>query len=157
MSSKEFTPSENKDEETIDLQSFFRVVSLFKWKILTLSFIVTLLAIVIVYSITPRYSATATMLIEAEQANVVSIEEVYGLNSGKKEYFVTQLQILKSRHISSKVVDKLALTSHHEFDPDQQPEQFNLVETIKSFLPFLPQNIDDSTETEKLYLSLIHI
>lgn len=152
MSSKEFTPSEVKEEETIDLQSFFRVVSLFKWKILTLSFIVTLLAIVIVYSITPRYIATATMLIEAEQANVVSIEEVYGLNSGKKEYFVTQLQILKSRQISSKVVDKLALTSHHEFDPDQQPEQFNLVGAIKSFLPFLPQDVDDSTEEEKLYI-----
>lgn len=151
MSLKELDTPENK-EETIDLQNFFRVVSRFKWKILTLSFIVTVLAIVVVYSITPKYIAKATLLIEAEQANVVSIEEVYGLNSGKKEYFVTQLEILKSRQIASKVVDKLNLISHPEFDPEQQPEQFSLIDTVKSYLPFLPQDIDNSTKEEKLYV-----
>ena len=152
MSLKQLNQQNNSEEETIDLQNFFRVVSRFKWKILALAFIVTILAIVIVYSITPKYIATATLLIEAEQANVVSIEEVYGLNYGKKEYFVTQLEILKSRHISSKVVDKLELITHPEFDYDQHPEKFNLVGSIKELLPFLPQKIYNWTEEEKRYI-----
>ena len=141
-----------QNDETIDLQNFFNVISRFKWKILSLAFVVTLLATVIVFSITPKFIATATLLIEAEQANVVSIEEVYGLNSGKKEYFVTQLEILKSRQISTKVVEKLNLTQHAEFDSDQQDKQFELKSFIKENLPFLPQEIDDSSIEKKQYI-----
>ncbi len=143
------TPSVQADE-TIDLHNFFLVLNRFKWKILSLAIIITILVIVIVFSITPRYSASATLLIESEQANLVSIEEVYGLNSGKKEYFTTQVEILKSRQISARVIDKLNLVNHPEFDPDQQPKQFNVIKFIKELLPFLPYKMEaDSPEQEK--------
>lgn len=139
-------------DETIDLQNFFSVISRFKWKILSLAFVVTILVTVIVFSITPRYSATATLLIEAEKANVVSIEEVYGLNSGKKEYFVTQLEILKSRQISARVVKKLNLVKHPEFDIEQQTEKLNLTTFIKKNLPFLPQNMEEKSIEKQDYI-----
>jgi capsular exopolysaccharide synthesis family protein len=139
------------EEESIDLQNLFRVIFRFKWRIISLALIVSTLVTIILFSITPIYVAKATLLIEAEQANIVSIEEVYGLNSGKKEYFVTQLEILRSKHIASRVVDKLNLTVHPEFDPDQQPEEFSLISFIKDNLPFLPQTIDDQSEEGALY------
>ena len=139
-------------DETIDLQNFFSVILRFKWRILSLALTVTLLAIVIVFSITPRFSATATLLIEAEQANVVSIEEVYGLNSGTQEYFVTQLEILRSKQISALVVEKLNLVNHPEFDLDLQNEPFNFVDFIKENLPFLPQKINSDSIEKKRYI-----
>ncbi|MBU2892253.1 polysaccharide biosynthesis tyrosine autokinase [Colwellia sp. D2M02] len=140
------------NDDTIDLQNFFQVILRFKWRILSLAFIVTLLATVIVFSLTPKYFAKATLLIEAEQANVVSIEEVYGINSNSQEYFVTQLEILKSKHISARVIKRLDLVNHPEFDPDQQAEKFNLVSFIKEKLPFLPQSVEDISEKQQAYI-----
>jgi len=138
------------EDNTVDLQYYFKVIQRFKWRIISLAIIVTLLASVIVFSITPQYKASATLLIQAEQANVVSIEEVYGLDSGRKEYFLTQFEILKSQHLARRVVEKLALTQHAEFDPDQQEKSFNLISEIKARLPFLPQETINLTKQERL-------
>jgi capsular exopolysaccharide synthesis family protein len=141
-----------ENEEAIDLQHYIRVIQRFKWRILSLAFIITLLTSVVVFSITPKYTASATLLIQAENANVVSIEEVYGIDSGQKEYLFTQFEILKSQQIASRVVEKLDLVSHPEFDPDQQPQKFNLIEKIKTWLPFLPNKIVYYSDEEKLRL-----
>ncbi len=126
--------------EPVDLEYYFRVLKRSIWSILGLAFIITLLATVIVFSITPKYTATATLLIQEEKANIVSIEEVYGLDSGRKEYLSTQFEILKSIQIAQRVIEKLNLISHPEFDPDQQDEGFNFADKIKAFLSFLPRD-----------------
>ena len=141
-------PKNNTD--TLDLLYYIRVIQRFKWRILSLAFIITLLTSVVVFSLTPKYSASATLLIQAEQANVVSIEEVYGVDSGRKEYFFTQFEILKSRQIAQRVVDRLNLLKHPEFDADQQPKKFNLINEIKALLPFLPQKSFNISEEETL-------
>jgi len=138
------------ENETIDLQHYFRVIQRFKWRILSLAIIVTLLTIVIVSSIIPKYMASATLLIQAEQANVVSIEEVYGVDSGRKEYFFTQFEILKSQELAQRVVERLNLIEHPEFDPDQKAESFDLLSKIKSLLPFLPNKVTHYSEEQKL-------
>lgn len=134
--------------ETIDLEYYFKVLQRAKWRILSLAFIITLLATVIVFSVTPKYTASATLLIQSEQANVVSIEEVYGLDSGRKEYLFTQFEILKSTEIAQRVVDKLALTSHPEFDPDLQENAFDLVGKVKGALSFIPKKEYQYTKEE---------
>ncbi|WP_286263347.1 GumC family protein [Thalassotalea atypica] len=137
-------------DETIDLQTYFKVIYRAKWSILSLAFAITILATVIVFSTTPKYTATATLLIQAEQANVVSIEQVYGIDSGQDEYLFTQFEILKSKHLAQRVIDKLNLVSHPEFDPDRKKENFDIVGMIKSFLPFLPQEKYTYTESQRL-------
>lgn len=124
-------------EEVIDLRHYWRIVDRFKWRIAALSVAVAMLTAVVVFSMTPRYQASATLMIEAEQAKALSIEEVYGLDSSRKEYFLTQFEILKSRKIAERVVERLALTSHPLFDPDQRPP--SLKSRIKDWLAFLPQ------------------
>jgi len=141
--------TEIKETENIDLQYYFRVIQRFKWRIISLAFVITLLVAVIVFSITPQYKATATLLIQAEQANVVSIEEVYGFDSSRQDYLFTQFEILKSKEIARRVVDKLNIVDHPEFDPDKQPEQFNLMNKLKVLLPFLPQQLDLLSEQDK--------
>lgn len=150
LSLLEQTQHSAADNETIDLQYYFRVIQRFKWRILSLAFIITLLTTVVVFSITPKYTATATLLIQSEKANVVSIEEVYGLDSGRQEYLFTQFEILKSKQLALRVVEKLNLINHPEFDPDQQQKKFDLIGKIKSLLPFLPQHINKATDEEKL-------
>lgn len=126
------------EEETIDLREYWSVIRRHIWGIFGLSFAITILAIVIVFSLTPIYKASTTILLESQEANVVSIEEVYGINSKNMDYYYSQLEIIKSRSIAEKVVNKLNLISHPEFDPTQREEpfiKFSLTAFVKDMLP----------------------
>ncbi len=126
------------DEESIDLREYGAIIRRHLWGIIGLSLTVTLLAIVVVFSLTPIYKANTTILLESQEANVVSIEQIYGINSKNMDYYYSQLEIIKSRSIAEKVVQKLNLTRHPEFDPRQQPEpviKFSLSGFIKDLLP----------------------
>lgn len=126
------TPSNSAEIAEIDLRHYWSVVWREKWRISALVFVVALIALVVVFSLTPIFRSTATLLIEAKAANVVSIEEVYGIDSTQREYFATQFEILNSRQLAEEVIADLNLESHPEFDPLKQ-------ESIRRFLPFLPE------------------
>jgi succinoglycan biosynthesis transport protein ExoP len=103
--------------EVIDLGHYWSVVRRQFKKIIALSSVTTLISILVVLSLTPKYSATSTLLIEASESKVLSIEEVYGLSGNGSEYFLTQFEILKSRDMASRVVEKLNLVNSAEFNP----------------------------------------
>ncbi|MGB3726617.1 MAG: exopolysaccharide transport family protein, partial [Glaciecola sp.] len=144
------------DSDVIDFTQYFQTVLRYIWRIIGLAVFLTLLATLIVLSITPKYTASVSLLIEAEQANVLSIEEIYGLDSSRKEYFQTQYEILRSRQIASRVVDRLALHENDYFNSDMIEANksgfasmvSNIKSSIKSALPFLPQ-AESKTYTEQ--------
>ena len=119
----------------IDLRHYWNIVWREKWGIAGLVAIVSVMTVVILSNMTPIYESTATMLIEAKEANVVSIEEVYGIDSSQREYFATQFEILNSRSLAGQVVDQFALTKNPEFDPRQQKPLFD----YRRYIPFLPE------------------
>ena len=104
------------DDDIIDLRQIFHVLNSHRWAIVGFTAAVTLIAILIVFSMTPIYQATTTLQIEQEQAKVVSIEEVYGLEGGNDSYLNTQFEVLKSRAVLEKVVNKLGLINNPEFN-----------------------------------------
>lgn len=106
------------DDDIIDLRQIFHVLNSHRWAIVGFTAAVTLIAILIVFSMTPIYQATTTLQIEQEQAKVVSIEEVYGLEGGNDSYLNTQFEVLKSRAVLEKVVNKLGLINNPEFNAE---------------------------------------
>ena len=119
--SRAMTTQQNDDDE-IDLLKLWQTIWRRKWSIITLTFIVMMVTVLIVLSLTPIYRAATTLLIEQKQAKVVSIEQVYGMDGGGNEYLQTQFELLKARSLAERVVRELNLTAHPEFDPRQQPE-----------------------------------
>jgi len=135
-------------QEEIDLRQYWSTITRHKWGIAGLALVITLLTALVVFSMNPIYRATATLLIESQEANVVSIEEIYGLDTRNAEYYATQFEILKSRGLAEKVIDRLNLATHPEFDPEQQSSRFSL----RSILPiglFDSDNKIEPTATEK--------
>jgi len=114
-----FLPEEQK-EERVELVEYWRSISRRKWSVIGLALAITLLTAVIAYSIKPIFRSTATVLIETGKSKVVSVEEVYGGISGNREFFQTQAEIMRSRELARKVITKLGLTKHPEFDPRQR-------------------------------------
>jgi polysaccharide biosynthesis transport protein len=107
------------DEDTIDLQPYIQVLRRRKGAIFGLTLLFALVAGLIALSMTPVYESTATLMIQAKNANVVSIQEVYGIDSIGKEYYQTQFEVLKSRQLTERVINKLKLDRNPEFLPKE--------------------------------------
>jgi len=112
-------PNQPAGDDFIDLGRLFRAVMRHKWAILALAFAITLATGMLVFSMEPVYKASASLVLESEEANVVNVEQVYGLGLGgdSYEYSQTQFEILKSRSLAERVVRKLKLYEHPAFLP----------------------------------------
>jgi polysaccharide biosynthesis transport protein len=118
----------------IDLRHYWNIINRRKWSIIGLALAVGLLTTLVVFAMTPIYRASATLLIESQAANVVSIEEVYGLDTHNLDYLATQIEIMGGRRIAETVVDGLELIEQPEFRPEHQPPILDL--DWRSWLPF---------------------
>jgi len=108
--------NENPQSEVVlDLSAYLTVIMRSKWQIISFALVSTLLVIMVTLTLIPRYTATATLLIEAEQSKAVSFDEVYGLDTSKKEYYLTQFEVIKSDSIAREVITKLDLKAHADF------------------------------------------
>ena len=106
-------------EETLDIVEYWRAIAKRRWSILGLTLLIAVLTALVVFAMRPTYRGTATLLIEQGKTKVVSIEEVYSSGLIQREYYQTQVEILKSEELARKVVQKLKLTTHPDFDPRQ--------------------------------------
>ncbi len=113
--SKRLTLRGDGDDEQIDLRRYWYVVQKHKWSILGPAFIITVLAGLVVSVMNPVYRSTATLIIEAQQPKVLSIEEISGVNSSTENYIQTQIETLKSRDLARRVINKLKLSERPEF------------------------------------------
>lgn len=71
-------------EEIIDLGKYFQLIKQSWLKITMFTLVITILTTLVVFALTPKYVATATLLIESKQKKAVSIEEVVGIDSNQK-------------------------------------------------------------------------
>ncbi len=75
---------------------------------------------------TPKYQATAKVLIEHEAPRVVSFQEVAPLNA-TQDYYQTQYEIMRSRPLVEKVMAQLGL-------PARRPELAKATDPVAAFL-----------------------
>ena len=127
------------DDGGIELREYLNILSNYKWAVITLSLTITILSALYIYSQTPMYRATATILLDPQKQQVISIQEVYGLPNVYYEYYQTQLQIIKSRELLGRVVDKLNLKPGSLAIPEAQKPKFSF--NWRSWIPdgWLPQ------------------
>src|SRR5205085_4251039 len=106
-------------DESLNIVEYWRAITKRRWGILGLTLLLSVIAALIAFSLRPTYRSTATLLIEQGKSKVVSIEEVYSQGLIQREYYQTQVEILKSEELARKVVKRLSLTTHPDFDPRQ--------------------------------------
>lgn len=130
--------------ETLDLVIYWRAIGKRKWAILACAVAISAIAAVAVNLQTPIYRSTATLLIEQNKAKIAPTEEVYASIGDSREHFQTQAEILKARALAVRLVDKLDLTKHKDFDPRQQDPSWT--EQLKRQLGFAPEKQEWSEE-----------
>ncbi|MGF1756049.1 polysaccharide biosynthesis tyrosine autokinase [Vibrio makurazakiensis] len=146
-------------EEIIDVGRYVLLLKKNAFKITLFSFLVTAITILVVFSMTQKYRATATLLIEAKTRNAISIDEVVGIDSTQKEYYLTQFEILKSNQIAERVIDKLNLSENEEFNASLRGNK-SLIDSIKTsplFQSYITTPKLDPHNAEKIRQNVLNV
>ena len=97
------------DPKKLDLMFYITVLRKYKWPIALVTVLVTALAGFYAFNSTPIYGGQATLLIESQKTNIISIEDLVNSEQESLDYFGTQLVILQSRGLAERVIRKLQL------------------------------------------------
>jgi len=101
----------------VHLSDYLRMLYKRRWVAGTAFSIVVLLASVYTFTTEPAYDARVQILIEKEDANVVTFKEVFAQNQVTADYYQTQYRILQSRALARRTIDALHLWNHPTFNP----------------------------------------
>ena len=118
-----------------------------KRKLTIFSFIVVfcVLGAIYAFSVTPVYQTEATILIGTKTSESVtgSAQRFEELDPTNSDYYKTQYAMLQSRSLIRRVIERLNLLTHKEFEA-QEPSLFS----IKNFMAFIGSSLADLGVTE---------
>ena len=147
---------ENEEEE-INLLDYWRIILKRKGVLFIFSSAVILLIGFYTFTITPKYKATATLLIEDETSKIMSIEDEfgYGRRMSDLRFFNTQIILLESESLAERVARKMDLLSRPEFN-EQRRRKKSLLTTIIDLATFkwiTPKNNPKDKDSDEFILS----
>ena len=77
----------------------------------------TVLALIVTLQLTPRYTATVSVMIEPRTSRVVDVEAVLSGLPPDTETINSEIEVLRSRQLARRVVKRLGLDEDPEFNP----------------------------------------
>jgi capsular exopolysaccharide synthesis family protein len=104
-------------EEELNLLDYWLLIKTNYRKIFSLALVVTMLATLVVFQMTPVYRSTAMLLVENAKGKVLTLNDLYEGQRDSSEAFNSQIQIIKSRPVAENVIRKLKLND----DPAMRP------------------------------------
>lgn len=136
-------PAPATTSELADFAELWRTVARYRWNVLGIMLALIVIGVLHAFSAERIYRATATVLIENRPSRAVQVQEVYDPGYGAHEYLATQFELLRSRDLLGRVVDRLDLTQNPEILPPAAEAtwwQALLAGRWEELLPFLPED-----------------
>ncbi|MFD2113003.1 GumC family protein [Thiorhodococcus fuscus] len=131
-----FDPAQiDDDADLIDIKELLRTLWRRRMVILGSVLFITSLALLIVFQLTPRYTASALLTLQTRQEAVVDIQAVMSGLSTDASVIRTELDVISSRRLIGKLVDTLKLTKDPEFNGAlREPNPFTQALNPKTYL-----------------------
>lgn len=104
-------------EESPDLLAYWRLLRKRRWTILSVFFVLFTVVLLGTLKQKPVYRAQAMLEIEKENPNILSVQELFQLETVSDTYLETQYKILQSDTLARRVIDQLGLQKIAEFNP----------------------------------------
>ncbi|MDX1711967.1 MAG: Wzz/FepE/Etk N-terminal domain-containing protein, partial [Rhodovibrionaceae bacterium] len=106
------------DDDTVDVSALFRSALAQKKTILFVTLLFAAFAVLHVMYATPRYTATASLVLRQQEQNVLNFQNVIP-GASPRDFLAmnTELLILKSDTLLGRVVDSMSLVDDREFNP----------------------------------------
>jgi succinoglycan biosynthesis transport protein ExoP len=103
--------------------------------------------VIVTFQMTPRYTATATVMIDTRKHDVSNIEEVMSGLPADSSAVDTEVEILKSRTLAERVVDTLKLDNDPEFNAKLRPVN-PVASVIEAPFKFVGDVLSNGRESE---------
>ncbi|MPZ10907.1 MAG: hypothetical protein GEU89_11965 [Kiloniellaceae bacterium] len=108
--------------------------------------------------ITPRYTATASIIVEPNRQKLLEFDSVMSNMPVSMETMQSEVQVLKSPTMARRVVDSLGLTALAEFNPALEPRRDGVSDQVKSavkgvFKPVIAWLRDDPADRRGIELA----
>jgi exopolysaccharide transport family protein len=87
-----------------------------RWWIILPTLLLTAVVIFTVYSISPRFMSSVTLVLEPQEQKLLEIEEVLASDFLDSESLYTEVEVMRSRRIAKRVIDQLGLMDDPEFN-----------------------------------------
>jgi exopolysaccharide transport family protein len=140
----------NKDEQQIDIRNYLQVMMKRRWTIISVFTIIFVSVFIYTLTATPIYQSSVRLVIEKENPNVVSIQEVMSVDASTTDYYITQYKIIESRTIAREVIKRLNLEDSEEFNPKPQKTVLsNIKKSIKGIKESIQNTIFSMFRTGK--------
>lgn len=115
------TPQQQQQDDDIDLRELLRKIWRRRGIILGTIVVITVLAALVIFQLTPRYTASTLVMIGARENQVVDVEAVLSGLTADDKTIQSEIQVIQSRELAEKVVRKLRLDRQPEFNPALRP------------------------------------
>jgi polysaccharide biosynthesis transport protein len=99
--------AENANTQKDSMHEYIRVLSRYRWSIVIITLLFGILGALNSSMEVPLYRATSTLLIERDPVRFVQSQETFGSGANSYEFYQTQYEILRTRPIAERVVDKV--------------------------------------------------
>ncbi len=101
-----------QETEEIQLRDYLDVIVRRKWLILTVLALVFLSTLIFTLAVTRIYEASAVVEVSQETPHVTTFQEVLGSEIQAREFYETQVELIRSKAMINRVIEKLDLIAH---------------------------------------------
>lgn len=108
-------------EDEFSLRRLFNILWFRRRLLIAVTIFVSCVGLIILVQIPPRYTATSVLMVGVPHTQVVDIEAVLGELLSGDSAILGEVEVLRSRGLAAKLIDKFDLRSHDEFNPDLRP------------------------------------
>jgi len=144
---------EFQEAEEIQLRDYLDVIMRRKWLILTVLMLAFLSTLVFTLASTKIYEASAVIEVNQETPQVTKFEEVLASKVQAREFYETQVELICSRAMINRVIEKLDLINHPVivetlFGDGRFKVGRRIRDILKSFMPSIEKGKNGSAVSE---------
>ena len=108
-------PASSRWEE-VDLKEFLSILRRRKWLIAGTTALITGLTALYVFTTTPRYTATLQLVFDPTEQQVINFDAAISGQPQDEATLLSEIEVLKSRDVALRVINKLGLDKDPEFN-----------------------------------------
>jgi len=117
-SSVQAKTASSMQEEEISLLELFHTLWFRRRLLFSTALFIIVIGLIILMQQQPRYTAASSIMIGVPKAQVVDIEAVLAGVAGGDSAIIGEVEVLKSRGLAKKLIEKLNLLTVEEFSPE---------------------------------------
>ncbi len=123
------------EEDGLDIRALLNPLWRWKWLIAFTTIVTTLIAVLVMLSLEPRYTANARVIFDPERLRIIDLDNVIVSPDTTTTGLQNQIEILRSANLLERVIDSLRLETAPEFNPSLRTAPVSIVERAIDRVP----------------------